>query len=376
MKKIFFFTTFMLILFKLFSQDADKIKVYSYEGKIDKYPISMLLIVDDNSKISGFYVYQKHAQLIKLDGEVDKNFDLFIDEIDEKNNYTSKFIGKTDKSFKTINGNWQTNDKKKTLAFSLNQTKSVKDTFKIKTKKGDIVLNIKILNKKYFSIPFIMYRFDLHYCQNNRCDDRPSVVSLNDAIVPRWSENEYLNQIYYDFDYKKMLEKIQNKYSEFLEYTSDFDSINNAENLYMYQYEYNWGLTADTIINNFLFYSEADYYYTGGAHPNHSMSYIIYDLKNGEKLTLDKIFIKTKIEKIDQLLRDYIKNDEGLMEAIFEIEKVTTVNNFSFDQAEIRFFFNPYEIAPYAAGEIEIPISWIKLKEYIQPWFKDRMSIK
>lgn len=159
--------------------------IYSYEGKIDKYPISMLLIVDNNSKILGFYVYQKHAIFLKLDGEIDENFDIFIDEIDEKNNYVSKFLGKTDKSFKTISGNWQTNDKKKTLTFWLNQTKSVNDTFKLTTNNGDIVLNIRILNEDYFSIPFIMYRFDLHYCQYNRCDDRPSVVSLNESIVPR-----------------------------------------------------------------------------------------------------------------------------------------------------------------------------------------------
>lgn len=129
-------------------------------------------------------------------------------------------------------------------------------------------------------------------------------------------------------------------------------------------------------MNNFLFYSEGNYSYTRGVLTNHNMNYVIYDLQNGEKLTLEKVFIVSKIGKINKILKEIVNNDEWLKQQIFEVEQVTVVNNFTFDQNEIIFMYNPKEIAPYEIGEIEIPIYWSEIKDCIKPWFKQIMSIK
>lgn len=109
--------------------------------------------------------------------------------------------------------------------------------------------------------------------------------------------------------------------------------------------------------------------YTGGAHPMSTTTALCFDPESGHEITINDLF---KDEAMREL-KNYIK--EGIAKH-FEVSTFQEVvdngylfensihvsNNFILGIDKITFIYNPYEIAPYAAGEIivEVPISKIK----------------
>jgi hypothetical protein len=118
------------------------------------------------------------------------------------------------------------------------------------------------------------------------------------------------------------------------------------------------------------------YSYTGGAHGNFSTHYVSIDLVANKKLNLADVLMATGIKKLNSLLEKYFRKDQGLGPAedlteggLFE-NKIEANENFYVTPKGIGFSFAPYEIAPYAAGEINIYIPFSELTPYLQPGFK------
>lgn len=112
-------------------------------------------------------------------------------------------------------------------------------------------------------------------------------------------------------------------------------------------------------------------YFTGGAHPNHFTSYYNFDLQKGRAMTLNDIFksgFKDMLnEAIDRNFRKIngIKPGENLQEwGLFE-NAITYNENFSITENGIKFTYNPYEIAPYAAGTLEVVVPFSEVKDKI-----------
>lgn len=112
--------------------------------------------------------------------------------------------------------------------------------------------------------------------------------------------------------------------------------------------------------------------YTGGAHPNHATQMMVLSEKTGEQLTLAKIFrdtleltkfCETQFRNDYQLGLDTNINAEGLW---FKNDKFALNNNFGFVNDTLLFWYNPYEIASFAAGDIVLkikPEDWKKLRK-------------
>ena len=118
------------------------------------------------------------------------------------------------------------------------------------------------------------------------------------------------------------------------------------------------------------------YSYTGGAHGNYSTHYISIDLAANKELTLADILTPAGIKKLNPLLEKYFRKDQGLGQTedlteggLFE-NKLEANDNFYVTTKGIGFSYAPYEIAPYAAGEINIYIPFSELTSCLQPGFK------
>lgn len=109
--------------------------------------------------------------------------------------------------------------------------------------------------------------------------------------------------------------------------------------------------------------------YTGGAHPNYYYKTFNYDAKTGEPVTLATLYpdsanplaelrpkIKTAVyEALSNLLRansDIGADPESLLFTSIEDQDAEVFQNFTFGSTYIKFFFSPYDIAPYAVGPI------------------------
>lgn len=116
--------------------------------------------------------------------------------------------------------------------------------------------------------------------------------------------------------------------------------------------------------------------YTGGAHANYYQTTFNYSLITGQLLSLEHVFDR---EKMDELLTAAEKifrkqfdltakgslNEQGFW---FPEDKLYLSSEFYPSKKGITFIYNPYEIAPYASGEIRLFLPYKDITNYISSW--------
>ena len=114
--------------------------------------------------------------------------------------------------------------------------------------------------------------------------------------------------------------------------------------------------------------------YTGGAHPNHFTNYINFDLRTGKRITLKDLFRPEALPKLEKLAEKRFRETRKFSEKkswselgfFFDDGKFHLNNNFKIEPDGITFLFNPYEIAPYAFGSIELKIPLSDMRNLLQ----------
>ncbi len=117
--------------------------------------------------------------------------------------------------------------------------------------------------------------------------------------------------------------------------------------------------------------SKEEYYYMGGAHPNSTTNFINFDLQSGNAIELTDIIEPGYQEQLNKIAEDIFRKKQGLEpgETLsdagywFEDDKFKLNDNFLIEEIGLLFVFNPYEVAAYAVGEIEVFIPIEKLEE-------------
>lgn len=122
-------------------------------------------------------------------------------------------------------------------------------------------------------------------------------------------------------------------------------------------------------IDTLLTYAIYRQSYTGGAHGIYSTEYHTYSLDSGEELTAADLFDEPMRERIRERIREklaetyaggreYDTPDEVLEASGFFPEELFVTDNFRIaPDGGISFHYNPYEIACYAAGAVEVTFS-------------------
>ncbi|MCC6550181.1 MAG: DUF3298 domain-containing protein [Ignavibacteriaceae bacterium] len=116
--------------------------------------------------------------------------------------------------------------------------------------------------------------------------------------------------------------------------------------------------------------------YTGGAHSNYSQSAFNYSLITGQLLSLEYIFPRDKMEELlvaaEKIFRksldlpqDGFINEHGFW---FPENKLYLSSEFFPSKDGITFIYNPYEIAPYSAGEIRLFLPYSAISQYLSSW--------
>lgn len=122
-----------------------------------------------------------------------------------------------------------------------------------------------------------------------------------------------------------------------------------------------------------------DYYInTGGVHPNSFARYFVFNPKTGKHLKLGDIFISGFDDKLNKLIDKKYRADKNLKdtdrldgEKGFLFENFIKFNdNFLLTKEGINFFYNNYEIAPYAVGPTELKFTYKELEEILRPEYK------
>ena len=108
--------------------------------------------------------------------------------------------------------------------------------------------------------------------------------------------------------------------------------------------------------------------YTGGAHGMYGVAHDVFDMTTGEIVTEEDLFAEGYEDGVAALLaaslETYLAEAEEDAEMMFS--EPTPNGNFGVSEEGVTWTFNPYEIASYALGVIDLTVSWADLK----PWLK------
>jgi hypothetical protein len=131
---------------------------------------------------------------------------------------------------------------------------------------------------------------------------------------------------------------------------------------------------AETVTDTLISLSVHNEYYTGGAHGGADTYFVNIHPKTGAAFTLDNLLKVGYQEPLTKLGEEEFRrvrempDTASLNENYFEFpdDKFQLNQNYGFKKEGIVFFYNSYEIAPYAAGPTEIVIPFEKVREWIK----------
>ena len=108
--------------------------------------------------------------------------------------------------------------------------------------------------------------------------------------------------------------------------------------------------------------------YTGGAHGMNALICNVFDLTTGETVSEADLFAEGWQDGVSALLKTaldaFLAAQEEGEDLVFGAPAPN--GNFSVSEEGVTWTYNPYEIAPYAMGAIELTVSWSDLKPYLK----------
>lgn len=114
--------------------------------------------------------------------------------------------------------------------------------------------------------------------------------------------------------------------------------------------------------------------YEGGAHGNKARGCASFDVKTGQQITESDIFrsdAKEDLGKVIQsaLMKMYkVSTIETLEEqGFFSPKEIVPNGNFMLIKDGVYYCFQPYEIASFANGIIEVSLSWEEIAPFVRP---------
>ncbi|WP_018630823.1 DUF3298 and DUF4163 domain-containing protein [Niabella aurantiaca] len=131
--------------------------------------------------------------------------------------------------------------------------------------------------------------------------------------------------------------------------------------------------------NGYAVLSVGNYAYTGGAHGMYGQTMLCLDMKQKRALVLQDL-LNIDSATLQPLLEQHfrtryqIAGNKPLTEVLFE-DRLALTDNFYFTPGGIGFIYQPYEVAAYAFGLIDVWVPYTDLKPYLQPGFAQRMGL-
>ena len=118
-------------------------------------------------------------------------------------------------------------------------------------------------------------------------------------------------------------------------------------------------------------------YYEGGAHGINQHLVMNFEPVTGRTLSLDDIFAPGYEHLLNTILLKALREKTGAknLEALHEQGYLYSMDmfpseNFTLDEETITFIYNPYEIAPYDKGSIELTIAYSALESILKNSFE------
>jgi len=134
-------------------------------------------------------------------------------------------------------------------------------------------------------------------------------------------------------------------------------------------YDYYTG-RADFGMSGIINYSLTENYYGGGAHPTSVTTLLRFNADTGRQINLEEIFVDSCMHTLTERLTQRLMHNLGVetLDSLHNLGYLDMIDmfvtdNFTLDKDSISFFYNQYDIAPYAMGTTTLKFSYDELKD-------------
>ncbi len=168
------------------------------------------------------------------------------------------------------------------------------------------------------------------------------------------------------FDFMNTASQLRKIYDTVVASFAQYFSTDNPDSKnYFYPLSSNRLMTVQYNNNNLLVISDNNYQFFGGAHGINWINYYNIDLKNRQLLNISDVFTDTL--ELKNLIYKFLKKKNITL--LVSEENMSLTDNFYICGSSIHFVYNPYEIAPYTAGVIDVKFDFKKLLKYLNTSF-------
>ncbi|MFI5187016.1 MAG: DUF3298 domain-containing protein [Chitinophagales bacterium] len=329
----------------------------SYHGFIDTCPVTMHLNKATHDYF-GYYFYDLYQDPIYFTGEdtSEKGAIKLTSFLPDQTISESFFFQVKDSS---ITGKWYTNSSK-ALSFSAKQRRSLL-SFDFISTHGTIKLRPKMTGS-----PGATYEAASVWPKGNSIQEIFLKKSFNEMFGIKNSTDD-IGKVF-----------LQQKKQYFDGYIKTNKNLKNEEIRDNETYDYDQSDQIMVVFQSSALLTLAKFSssYTGGAHGNYGTLFTSVDLVNNKKLRLDDVITIGGQMQLSKLLEKYfrktysLKDTDSLTEGGLFGNQIEPNNNFYVTAKGIGFNYLPYEIGPFAMGEINIFIPFSELNNYLQPSFR------
>ena len=106
------------------------------------------------------------------------------------------------------------------------------------------------------------------------------------------------------------------------------------------------------------------------AHGDYTIRYINYDMQQGRVIALEDLFTPEGIKALPKLLKDRARTVVSVIGPTAVTQIPAANNYFINNQGNLEFAYQPYEIASYAQGAVQLKIAPYLVTEYLTPYAK------
>jgi hypothetical protein len=197
----------------------------------------------------------------------------------------------------------------------------------------------------------------------------PPGVNFN-FVLPDIAENGALKTLLWDLFYEGQSPQL---YSEKImqEYTEQYRALKEEEKEVIAAWEYSETFNMAHSGPRFLEFMRDREYYTGGAHGMREIAWFVIDTETNKRL-LPRDLIPEKHRESFELsvenalrARADIAPDGALTSGVYFEDKIEIPGNFYFSAKGINFCWDPYEIAPYSEGPIQVLLKRGEISGYL-----------
>jgi hypothetical protein len=340
-----------------------------FRGTVGEFPVTMDIVetraLNNNTlglpHLSGFYSYDKYQEPLPIYGDIDEKGVVQLAESGQ-GTATGVFKG-TFNADSTFTGTWRDESKKIDYKFLLRQITNdeaiamdvypFEDSLKLFEHKGDspqaefsmdALLPAKNTEESVFTFLrmqiFKALRGDslAHDYVNLQLSDIQKTT--RDSFFKTY-KTELQNEIY-DSVPSVMMNHAQ---------STSMEVVSNTDGLLSLGFKY--------------------YMYSGGAHGNHGTQLMTYDIKHKKVLMLDDVFKPNYQAALNAAVMRVARRFFGVkpnqsLEGSALVDKVEANKNYAISKKGILFNYEPYEIASYAQGEIQLFVPFDEVKDILK----------